>query len=1448
MKTRMYLFCFIVTMILLLNVSSIGALTIYVDHSASGSNNGTSWSNAYTSLQSALDAAAENDEIWVAEGVYYATSSFTLKTGVEVYGGFVGTETLITGRDWQANKTILSGDIGQDDVNTDGNFITESWSEQVGLNADHVVVAPNGVDSTARLDGFIVTAGSATTYYGGGGILNYFSSPSYYNLEVWGNQGENYGGGMLNTNSSPHVEDVLFDGNRVSNTVLAGYGGGMTNYSGGNPVIINVVFNNNHAYFGGGYSCDEASPYFEDVIFSNNMTINGGYGGGAYFHDGANATLTNVTFIENQSYMGGGIYSFRNGSLTMTDVDFIENSLLPDPSTNSGGGLATLGYINVNAVNVSFIGNTAHNNGGGAYFQTDCTVNLTNGLFLRNNAGGNGGGLFVSSAIATLTNTTFSGNRVLSSGGAFATEYWGAEINVTNSIMWGNYPYGFHGSGISISYSDVQQESGVFSGTGNINSDPQFIDPADAFEPPSTLGDLRINGFSPCVNTGDNSFNTETYDIRGQARIQNATIDMGAYEWTDGVDPVFHVFYVDILAMGNNDGSSWTNAYISLQSALDNAVSGDKIWVAKGTYKPSSAYDLTNTSRFYHYRLIEGVEIYGGFAGTEISATQRTNYGTGEENETILSGDLNGNDDFNVTNGGYQTTTGEDNCYHVFYHPDGMNLTSSAVIDGFTISGGNATDPAGNPHYRAGGMYLYSSSPTIQNVVFKANSANDIGGAVYIYNSTSNFSNVSFISNKSFSSGGGIYVHNGSPALNQIYCNQNYSANAGAVYAYTANLNIINAIFTNNHSTSDGGAFSSHSSSIDITNALFADNICSQNGGGLELYSSSIAFTTTLTNVTIANNTAPGIGGGICFQSSASSSLILNNSIISGNTATTNGNEIASNSGGGTTLNYSCYDNSTNDVFLENGTFVTTNNNILDNPLFVDATAEDFRLFGESPAVNTGENSYNSESYDIRGEDRIQNTTIDMGAYEWTADIDPHGIEGILYVDVNATGVNTGVSWTDAFTSLQSALDLAISGDQVWVAKGTYNPSSDYGLGGGSRFCHFRLIEGVEIYGGFTGTETDVSERTNFGVGEANETILSGDLNGDDVVSGSGETLTLSNNSENCYHVIYNPSTLTSSSVLNGFTVRGGNGNGSEPHDRGPGIFNSSASPSLTNVTFTANGGVYGGGICNYNASPIVTNCLIYANKTSNGAGVENSTSSSPVFNNTTIAMNTATGYAGAMMNYQNCSPVFNNCIVWGNTAASEGNQIYMTGGGTTTMNYSCYSNNTNDMVSNSGSDIFIATNNNITTDPGFVDAVDRDFRLFGSSPAVNTGNNSYNTVTTDIRGEDRIQNTTIDMGAYEWTEGIDPNELGIPENLIIERVELSTILTWTSVSGADSYNIYRSEEPNTGFEVIGNSISNSFNDNETLSGNAYFYYVKTTKTGDSKHTRKKIGTVHNTK
>ena len=135
----------------------------------------------------------------------------------------------------------------------------------------------------------------------------------------------------------------------------------------------------------------------------------------------------------------------------------------------------------------------------------------------------------------------------------------------------------------------------------------------------------------------------------------------------------------------------------------------------------------------------------------------------------------------------------------------------------------------------------------------------------------------------------------------------------------------------------------------------------------------------------------------------------------------------------------------------------------------------------------------------------------------------------IRYVNVDATGLDNGTSWANAFISLQSAFDVAVAGDQIWVAQGTYKPTKDP-IGNTSpadpRDKTFYLINAVEVYGGFIGTETAINQRI-----ASNVTILSGDIG------------TINNTHDNCYHVVLSVSDANTTK-LDGFTITAGRADG----------------------------------------------------------------------------------------------------------------------------------------------------------------------------------------------------------------------------------------------------------------------------------------------------------------
>ncbi|MBK9630374.1 MAG: DUF1565 domain-containing protein [Saprospiraceae bacterium] len=161
------------------------------------------------------------------------------------------------------------------------------------------------------------------------------------------------------------------------------------------------------------------------------------------------------------------------------------------------------------------------------------------------------------------------------------------------------------------------------------------------------------------------------------------------------------VYYVNASATGANNGTSWTNAFKTIQQALATAFVGEEIWIAKGIYKPDTKIES--------FQLVSGVTLYGGFNGNETSLTQRDP----RNNQTILSGDLDGDD--NPTD---PTVNRIDNAYHVAFVAMGV---MDAGLDGLIIYGGQTEGVAGVNDARRGGGVLAYGSVNINNCIFRAN-------------------------------------------------------------------------------------------------------------------------------------------------------------------------------------------------------------------------------------------------------------------------------------------------------------------------------------------------------------------------------------------------------------------------------------------------------------------------------------------------------------------------------------------------------------------------------------------------------------------------------------------------------------------------------------------------------------------------------------------------------
>ena len=398
--------------------------------------------------------------------------------------------------------------------------------------------------------------------------------------------------------------------------------------------------------------------------------------------------------------------------------------------------------------------------------------------------------------------------------------------------------------------------------------------------------------------------------------------------------------YVDEgLTTGLNDGSSWANALQSddgVRLALIQSVNGDQIFVKEGTYYPT-----TGTSRTMAFNLKTGVELYGGFVGTESAPSERPPLG---DAPTILSADLNEND-------GIGTIT--DNSYHVV---NGLNSNATAVLDGFTITGGNSNGGTNND--RGGGLLcLANTSPTVRNCHFLSNRCTFGGGAAYI-NGSPTFTDVIFEDNFGGAFGGAFDINGGTGIqFNRCTFIDNQASRAGALEIFNTN-----------------GAV--------VTNCVFRGNRATGASGGGAVWIGNGGSTSFRNNTVVGNFANTNVAGGLI---DAGSSVTVANCVFwdnQGNSGQNGNNQVS-----GTTVSYS---------LIEGG--LPGTGNISTDPGFVDLAGFDFHLTSTSPAIDAGSNSLAQAGFDLDYDrtSRIVDAPsvpdtgvgfggpIDMGAFEYS--------------------------------------------------------------------------------------------------------------------------------------------------------------------------------------------------------------------------------------------------------------------------------------------------------------------------------------------------------------------------------------------------------------------------------------------------------------------------------
>lgn len=941
---------------------------IYVKNGGTG--NGTSWVLAYGNLQTALLNANVGDEIWVKQGTYTPSAtqnindSFVFKDGVKIYGGFDGTEISLDSRaDTTGATTILSGDLGNNlkskiifkvsnatnpENLIDGFTIKDAYNilsdyENCGA-AFYIFQSTIKIQNSTIKDNFSQATDYSTNEYstaGGSAINSWASNVSLYNVDVL---------------------DNTFKNIRTPNA-YQGFG------VGGAFCIINGTFT------------------YEKGKLLNNKVLTEGYtsrGGGGYFFNLTNLVLNSLLIKENavigvHPHFGapseGGAFYIYSVPSVLIDNSLFHANYTSYVDTDSDYQVPSLG----NGLAYTLISSVM------TMKNTTVGYNLPSNEMTTNNA----------NTVQAIVHTSST------------TNYYNSVFLQAMHFLGGYNPTTFHHC-VNI-FGPMEDIEGYFGG-----HKMEFVNP---FE-----GDYTPLYCSRYLNRSDSAHLTSTVDLNGNSRIVGSGADPGAIEFQNPGD--YNRVYVNATSEAiDNEGISWDTAYKTLQEALNckcidsegEEVRPEEIWVAQGIYKAGPEREST-------FRLNNGQKIYGGLRFGDDTLDGRDL--TLEVRQTILTGEYEGG-------------------VHVRNVVTATDTYIDTEINGLIIEGG-LSDPNGSLTELGGSGIMLLAQLTINNcwirnnnaignVTINNNSQMNAGAGMLIFSNQYNtirhvgvhVENTKFTNNRAGDMGGALYY--------QYY--QNFGAGPNAIIEPNPFASIFkNVKFSENvslrtdnspelHSNSPNvcvdGAVTIHFEDFEFSNGLSLGGERFSVKGGLvtlkrgffkdyTFYQANNDFTPALNNRGLMGFGGTGYvesvvaEGDVSFGGYEANVEIVNSTFVKTNTTPIV--ELAN-------LQYSNFriKNSIIDIpegvylpyvsnnssfIVENSLFTNSLPNVMTDggnnlfntdPLFVDKLNKNFNLLPNSPAINTGNNTFLnlSPELDAVGNPRVSSEIVDLGALEY---------------------------------------------------------------------------------------------------------------------------------------------------------------------------------------------------------------------------------------------------------------------------------------------------------------------------------------------------------------------------------------------------------------------------------------------------------------------------------
>lgn len=1118
---------------------------------------------------------------------------------------------------------------------------------------------------------------------------------------------------------------------------------------------------------------------FDGFVIQNGYTT--GCGGGVYAKN--YVTVRNCVISNNQGGDGAGIYVANH-------CDVIDCDIYGNIALNKGGGAfvesSVLTYCHLH-------NNLCDNTGsgdrcGGGIYGINATINnclIDNNSVLTDQ--GYGGGMYIGSSDvpSQLLNCTMVNNYSYYLAGGVYSENSTSNNEFINCVLWGNRT-DLNTQQIAVSASNVPiylrycAVQGGAAGIGTINLtaantgnqfSPCFVSPSENVGANYGGGDWHFAEGSILANHGERMEYTITHDLDGDnsARIKNGRVDIGAFEsnFINDYAPMAtnNVIYVNCNNTGSNYiGDSWANAIPDLQFAINFAGDDDNrpdIWIAQGVYY-GNGWPYVDA-----FVAMNGVNLYGGFAGNETSLDQRV-YGA---HPTILDGQ-------NIQ----RTLQQAKQDYFKYRRLEELQF---AEYDGLTLRNGFVYMNNG------GGLLMYRGELS-NSIIENCHALNGDGGGMLVPGANHvTASNTSFINNKSENGCGGaacyqVTILSGELITHNCLFANNSALNGkgGAVYDGIH----YNATIVNNYATVDGGG----ADKAAVYNSVLWGNKVGDNES---------------CNLPTADLENDDFGGATVRYSAIEGGYLGEGNIT-----------LNANNNGTDNVNYPMFENPS--LVAGFGFANATANN----------EAPSWRLLQGSVAINRGDNAYVEDgALDLDQQSRIKNSTVDLGCYESNyysnIEIVPDA-NNIIYVNPLGSGNMNGSSWANATPYLQLAMERGSIRNPkpvIWIAQGSY-------MGNGVPYYPaFLLPDGISLYGGFEGDELasfDITQRdfdmhpTIFD-GQNLQQIISnaGPDQTVDVVSGitfqngrsnrDGGAANLSNSRiEDCRFI---NNTMVRNGVYGGgalcglgssvyhceFTGNYAEGDGGAIHscnlvDRcwihGNTAGNNGGGVAVVNtinnseISFNHAEGK-GGGVFRLAE---MHNTDVVKNTVNPKAGIEDASNGGGIYCNGIFT----DAFEGDLVGY------ITNSIVWGNRAGALVSNIR---GGIQHYNTFAYSAFENDDEIPDGMGNIVLQSENDGTDPllhyvRFTDPDGGDFTLSDTpmqSMCIDAGDNATAvTDAYDLSGNERIVNGIVDLGCYEHA----PVNCHVPTNVEVP-LDLLTFttadVTWTPGGDETQWIVY---------------------------------------------------------